>query len=587
MITHELKDLIRDRTDIVGLISEFIQLWKSGVNYVGLCPFHKEKTPSFHVSPSKGIYKCFGCGKSGDVIEFVKEFHGLPFNDALSFLGERCGIILESTNTKTNSMMQEIYEVLNYAMEFYNHQLMSSVGAKGLEYMKHREFEQLIDTFSIGYAGNDNGLYHALKDSCSIPALVNAGLIKSGNKRDFFKDRIMFPVRDYLGRVTGFSGRKLNNENNLPKYLNSPTTSVYDKSFALYGLYEAKNAIRLENTVYIVEGCTDVLSLHKAGIKNCVAVCGTSLTDSHLKRLEKYCGKAVIIFDGDNAGRHAVLRSLETGLNSGLKMRAVMLPEGEDPDSFSKRYGESLNEFLSQELNIVELVRKDLRPDIKDPDMEAEKTSFLIKTITGINDEVKKNAYLRHAGKIFGFNPAKYASVMKESDRKAKRSVHERQIVLLGDSFYSFPSTMVKDVEPEELNLFALLIRYPVVSDYVDFYLSDYHDIWSSDTAKTIFTHISGYLDNDKPLAAYSGFLEPFEYDCLSSLTLPFLSFFKGECNYEAVMDTLHSLLLRIELKNLLKEKGGIMSKKPSTDSVEEELEKIIARIELISALET
>ncbi len=345
MIPKDKIEEVRDRASIVEVVSEYVQLTKRGANHIGLCPFHSEKTPSFSVSEEKKIYYCFGCHATGSAITFLMNKEGMSFPDAVEDLARRYGVVIQRETGMAKSAVsgrERIYEALKAAQDYFSEALKSDAGGKAREYLKTRGHEgQLLDDFGVGFAPDGwEGCAGALKRKNIQPEwAVKAGLIikKDSGYYDRFRARIMFPISDARGRTIGFGGRSFGNAE--PKYLNSPESEVFKKGAVLYGLYQAKRAITAKDAVIVVEGYFDLLAMHKHGFDNSVATMGTALTVDHLRLLR---GNAVyLLFDSDEAGRRAAVRSLDLSLEGEAPCRAVLLPSGKDPDEFLSSSGAS------------------------------------------------------------------------------------------------------------------------------------------------------------------------------------------------------------------------------------------------------
>ena len=343
------KEEIKRAVDIVELISQFVQLKRAGQNYVGLCPFHSEKAPSFSVSPSKQMFHCFGCKKGGDLFAFWMAYHQVPFPQAMKDLAEKYHIALPETHPAHSgrgeaAQREALLRVNETAAQYFHHLLtQSNKGKPGRDYFEGRAVpEGIIKSFRLGYAADDwEGLTGFLKaKNADLEKAAQAGLIiprKSGGYYDRFRGRVVFPILNMRQQVVGFGGRVLDHA--LPKYLNSPETPVFQKSELLYGLHAAHGPIREKGRAVIVEGYTDVLALHKHGLFEAVATLGTALTRDHIRKLKGYAKEAVVVFDADAAGKAAALRSLPLFLEEGMSSRVMVLPENEDPDSFSNNHG--------------------------------------------------------------------------------------------------------------------------------------------------------------------------------------------------------------------------------------------------------
>ncbi|HEY3430788.1 MAG TPA: DNA primase [Cyclobacteriaceae bacterium] len=415
MISRNSIDDVKSRLDIVDVISDFISLKRSGQNYKALSPFTNEKTASFYVVPSKGIFKDFSSGKGGDAITFVMEHEGMSYMEAIKFLAKKYGVeIKEDASLEKDQAAQSerdgLYIVMNYAKEYFKEMLFKNDEGKsiGLSYFRERGFnDRNIEKFELGYALNEwHGLEKlALKSGYSQQALEKSGLIikkEDGKTYDRFRGRVIFPVHNLSGKVVAFGARILTKEKDQPKYINSPETEIYHKSNVLYGMYQAKNEIRKHDFCYLVEGYTDVMSLHQAGIENVVASSGTALTEEQIKLMRRFTENVTVLFDGDAAGIKAALRGIDLVLKGGLNVRIVLLPDGDDPDSFSKKMGttaliqylkDHTKDFISFK---IELYSADAA---KDPIKKAELIRDIVTSITAIPDPLKRTVYLQECSK--------------------------------------------------------------------------------------------------------------------------------------------------------------------------------------------
>ncbi|MCY0865977.1 MAG: DNA primase [Aquificaceae bacterium] len=337
-----LKDLL-GKIDIVDVISSYIELKRIGNNYAARCPFHPDDTPSFYVSPSKGIFKCFGCGVGGDAIKFVSLYENIDYWEAVERLAKRYGISIKLRRKEKDS---KLLIALQKVAEFYHEQLKESKQA--LEYLESRGISsRTISKFTLGFSGNTEKLIRLLSEEGLLEVYEKSGnitKIEEGFYRDLFKNRLIIPVRDIKGDVIAFGGRSL--DGSQPKYINSPESEVFKKRSTLFGLYEAKEYIREEGEVIIVEGYFDLMSLWQEGIRNCVAPLGTALTEEHALMLSKLVKRVVLLYDGDKAGRKAVRSSVPYLLKAGMQVRVVYLPEGEDPDSFVRKDPQALKSLI-------------------------------------------------------------------------------------------------------------------------------------------------------------------------------------------------------------------------------------------------
>ena len=355
---REIIDEVRRASDLLEVVQQFsqVKLKKRGQNWLGLCPFHNERTPSFNVNPERGYFKCFGCGKSGDVFAFVMETNGFTFGEALRTLAKRANIRLPERSRGGSEDDQQrrdpLYSALRFAADFFEIQLSES--QKAQDFIMAREFTaETVRRFRLGYAPDQwRGLLDAAtRHHITVDTLVAAGLVKQsekGNHYDVFRDRVVFPIWSSGNRIVGFGGRRLSTDKQTPKYLNSPETDVYHKSVVLYGLEKSRSAIRQNGEAILVEGYTDVLALHQAGVENVVAGCGTALTETQVKILGRYTKTLVLIYDADPAGIAAAEKALGLVLGNGLTPYVVSLPNGADPDSFVRDQGtDRFREFIA------------------------------------------------------------------------------------------------------------------------------------------------------------------------------------------------------------------------------------------------
>ena len=404
-----------DSAEIVEVVQDFITLKKRGVNYLGLCPFHNEKTPSFTVSPTKGIFKCFGCGRGGNVVNFLMEHEHLSYPDALKFLASKYHIeVIEKELTPEEIQQQNEREsllvVLKFAQQYFSELLFHHDDGItiGLAYFKERGFRQeILQKFGVGYALEQTDAFtkHAQNAAFKIDFLIKAGLTIQKDDRTFdrFSGRVIFPIHGLSGQVLGFGGRLLKSNSKMAKYINSPETEVYHKSRALYGMYYAKKAIVEKNKCYLVEGYTDVLAMHQAGIENVVASSGTALSVEQIRLIKRFSPVVTIIFDGDDAGLKAALRGVDLVLEEGLNVKVVVLPEGEDPDSYSKsisasefaRYiQENETDFIKFKTNLL------IRESQNDPIQKANLIREIVRSIASIPDGINRAVYLRECSSL-------------------------------------------------------------------------------------------------------------------------------------------------------------------------------------------
>jgi len=412
IIPDDKKEEIREAADIAEVVGDYVRLKRSGSGYVGLCPFHDEKTPSFHVTPSLGIYKCFGCGESGDVFSFVMEMEGIGFQEVLQTLADRYGISLpaiedDRQESEFHKLKEGIYHALKFAGLYFHRQLLELDEAdKAREYLEKRGYAgDIIKKFGLGYApAGGSALLRAAKAE-GIPEtyLQEADLIKPGSRNsgfyDTFRGRLMFPVFNPSGKLIAFAGRVLGNEKTA-KYVNSSQTPVYNKSDVVYGVNFSKNEIRKQEEAILVEGYTDVITLHKFGIRNVVASSGTSLTPGQIKILKRYGNRLTMIYDSDEAGRTAMKRGMNIALKEGMEVYLLELPQGEDPDSYVKQFGkESFDKFKQNEAEdfvSFSVHRAEESGMMEKPGDRTRVIHAVLKSISHIPEELDRQVYVQH-----------------------------------------------------------------------------------------------------------------------------------------------------------------------------------------------
>lgn len=426
MISDEKKEEVRAAADIVEVVSDYVKLKRSGSGYVGLCPYHDEKTPSFNVTPRLGIFKCFGCGESGDVFKFVMDQDGIGFTESIRQLGERYGVYIpEEENdepSESKQLREGILHALKFAGVFYYRNLIENEEAeKARKYLEDRGYSQeVFKKFGLGYApsGGSDLWKAAVNAGISEEYLLEADLIKESNRGDgyydTFRGRLMFPIFNPTGKVIAFAGRVLGNEKTA-KYINSSQTKVYNKSEVVYGVNFARNEIRRDKEVILVEGYTDVITLNQHGIENVVASSGTSLTEGQMKILHRYGERIVMIYDSDNAGRNAMKRGINIALAEGMEVQLLELPDGQDPDSFVKQFGkESFNELKKDESSdFVDflLQKAEEEGEMESPVAQKKLVTRILEAIAHIQDEIQRQIYVQYLHK-------KTQSFRKGTDRE-------------------------------------------------------------------------------------------------------------------------------------------------------------------------
>ena len=433
MITPDTISNILSAARIEEVVADFVSLKRRGTNYIGLCPFHNEKTPSFTVSPAKGIFKCFGCGKAGNTVNFLMEHEHYTYPEALRFLAKRYHIeIAEEEQTPEKIQEQNEKETLflinQFAQKYFEHTLFETEDGKaiGLTYLQERGFrDDIIRKFQLGYSkeGWDDFSSHAVSEGYKAEYLVKTGLSIPRENRliDRFHGRVMFPIHSTSGRIIGFGGRILTADKQTAKYLNSPESEIYNKSKSLYGLYFARNSIVAKNNCYLVEGYTDVISLHQAGIENVVASSGTSLTTDQVKLIQRFTPNITILYDGDPAGIKASMRGIDMILEQGMNVRIVLFPDNEDPDSFARKHrAAEVDEFILK--NAVNFIlfktRLLLKETAGDPVKKAELVKEIVNTIAIIPDGIIRTFFTRECSSLLAVPEQTLVNEMNKILRK-------------------------------------------------------------------------------------------------------------------------------------------------------------------------
>ena len=445
MISQDTIQQILSRIDILDVVGEFVKLKKRGASYLGLCPFHNEKTPSFTVSPAKEIYKCFGCGKSGNSISFIMEHEKYSYVDALKWLAKKYDIAIEETFATDEQRQQQqsaesLFIINNFAQQFFSKTLFETEEGQdiGLSYLKERGFrEDIIKKFQLGYSPEqrDSFTKEAIMKQFNTELLLKTGLVALRNEQlmDNYRGRVIFPIHNHSGKVLGFGARILKSNDKAPKYINTPENEIYVKSKILYGSYQARQAIDKADECLLVEGYTDVVSLHQAGIENVVASGGTSLTPDQLRLVKKYTNNLTIVYDGDAAGIKAALRGLDLALEEGLNVKLVLIPDKEDPDSYVNKVGAAdFIQFVQR--NKKDFILFQLEVALKDAGNDsvkkAEVVSRMAETIARINkaeDFTKQQDYIKQCAEILKIDEAGLHSLVNKFIRD-RISTQERKL---------------------------------------------------------------------------------------------------------------------------------------------------------------
>lgn len=522
MISKDTIDKIFDAVIIEEVVGDFVNLKKSGTSYKGKSPFTNEKTPSFYVVPHKGIYKCFSSGKGGNAISFLMEHEKYSYPEALRWAADKYGIEIEE-DKQTNEQLQHKSEreslaiVNTYAQKYFTEQMLNTDEGKsiGLGYFKERGYNlATTDKFLLGYCSDKWGSFttEAIEKGYDIEYLLKSGLTKEkdGNRFDFFRGRVIFPIRNISGKVIAFGARTLRSDKKIAKYYNSPESELYHKSKTLYGLYLAKNSIVKEDNCYLVEGYTDVISLHQAGIENVVASAGTSLTEDQIRKIKRYTQQITILYDGDSAGIKASFRGIDMILIQGMNVRIVLFPDGDDPDSFSMKHPEEVvAKYLKEEAKDFIVFKTDLLlGEAKDdPIKRAGLIKEIVKTISIIPDPVKRQVYLQECSKILSIDEDVLIQELNQDIRQnlnKKQRKHDQEKRRGGDSgpppvdIPDFDAMMhgkllkkeILDLDHQEKDVVRLLINYG--RHIINFKLEE-----DQFFTTTVSEYLLGEIDND------------------------------------------------------------------------------------------
>jgi len=479
MIDHATIERIIDAADISDVVSDFVTLRKRGVNQLGLCPFHNEKTPSFTVSSAKGIFKCFGCGKGGNSVNFIMEHENLTYPEALKWLARKYNIeIVEKEETEEQKQQKDDREsmmiVSSYAQKFFTRYLWDENEGRtiGLSYFRERSFrDDILKKFEVGFApdGKTPFTEAAQKEGYKIDFLEKTGLtIKREDwMRDRFAGRIMFPIHNIAGRVIAFGGRILKEDKKIAKYLNSPESDIYHKSRVLYGIFQAKREISKTEKCYLVEGYTDVLSMHQAGIENVVASSGTALTPDQIRLIKRFTPNITIIYDGDAAGIKASLRGIDLVLEEGMNVKVLLLPQGEDPDSFAKKMGAAdyLKYIEENEADFIQFKTRLLLKDTEnDPIKKARLISDVIHSVSVIPDAITRSVYIKECSKLLGVNEEVLYTEVRKQKGKQSEEFRKKEFKEKAKKVAAKPEPP-KEVKPtqflvEELEFLRFLLKH-------------------------------------------------------------------------------------------------------------------------------
>ena len=493
MIDHQTTERILSTANIVEVVQDYITLTKRGNNHIGLCPFHHEKTPSFSVNQARGIFKCFGCGEAGNAAKFIMKIEQVGFTDALKILAKKYHIEVEEREPDPQELAQrnerESLMVANaYAQRHFTHLLRNHPDGQniGMAYFRERGLqEHIVERFQLGYCLDQRDAFTrtAQHDGYALDVLVRTGLTvqrDDGSTFDRFAGRVMFPIHSVAGRVIAFGGRTLRSDKKVAKYLNSPESEIYHKSNSLYGIFFAKRSITQHNKCYMVEGYTDVLSLHQAGIENVVASSGTSLTTDQIRLIKRFTPNLTILYDGDAAGIKASLRGIDMVLEQGMNVKIVLLPEGEDPDSYARAHTEQevLEYINANETDFIRFKTKLLLREAQDdPIARASLITDLVKTIAIIPESITRSVYIKECAALMDIGEQVLATEVSKQRRERREQESRR-------SNTSTPTTTPADQQPDE-------VHTPTIPAYVT-------NIFCEEQERELIRFL--IRDGDKPL---------------------------------------------------------------------------------------
>lgn len=501
MISPQSIEQIKNRIDIIDVIGDYIKLKKRGVNYIGNCPFHNEKSPSFTVSQTKEIYKCFGCGKSGNAITFLMEHDKLSYVEALRWLAKRYNIDIEETEQSPQQkefqqIGDSLYIINNTASHFFEENLWNEDEGKSiaLSYLKERGFrDDIIKKFQIGYnpQAKDSLTKHLLTQQFNKDLLPKTGLSvlrQDGELQDNYRGRIIFPIHNNSGKIIGFGARIIGKNDKAPKYINTPENEIYVKSKILYGLYQARQIVDKNDECLLVEGYTDVVSLHQAGIENVVASGGTSLTIDQLRLIKKYTNNLTIIYDGDGAGVKAALRGLDMALEEGLNVKLVLIPDNEDPDSYVNKVGTTkFNEFVKNNkkdfiIFQLEIMMKDVNGDIAKKNEVVNHIAETLSKIDKQEDFIKQQEYIRKCSELLKIDEGGLIGLVNKYKRdklikdERKQNIEEVNIQLRNEESNNFHTQeFIANFEDlHERNVIRVLLEHGLKTWDDNLYIAQY-----------------------------------------------------------------------------------------------------------------
>ena len=502
-------ETIRDHNEITEVVGSYVQLKRAGSSFKACCPFHKEKTPSFHVNPTRQSFHCFGCGAGGDVFNFIMKYENLEFVPAAKFLADRAHLNVELETERgsggpavSTTVKDDLYRLHTLLRDWYQRCLQeSSQAAVARAYLEERELSgAAAETFGIGYAPARDVDWPtwAAKRKCSMDLLLSAGIVlrnDGGGWYDRFANRLMFPIQDESGRVIGFSGRVLPGDPRDAKYVNSPETPLFTKSKIIYALHHAKKEILEKREAIICEGQIDVIRCHLAGVKHAVAAQGTAITEEHARILKRFTDSIRLVLDSDNAGKKAAMRSADVLLAAGLNVRIASLPPGDDPDSLIRRAGGpaflTAVEAAVPELDFIIDSLMDAEP-VQDDGAIRRVARAVIETVANVPSELQRDQMLQRASRRLGMRPDVLAAEMRQVERRRNRTSNRAEEPEQEPTEISAPIIHPR----EELELIRLLIHYPLSSEYLTNYIDAAH--LQSPTCRTLFTLLTAHAADEQ-----------------------------------------------------------------------------------------
>jgi DNA primase len=529
VISRDTIEEVKSRIDIIDVISDFVTLKKSGQNYKGLSPFNDEKTPSFFVVPAKGIFKDFSSGKGGDAITFLMEHEGMSYVEALRYLAKKYSVDIKEDQASAEFQVEQseregLYILMNFAKDYFKNILKNDEEGQsiGLSYFQERGFqERTIEKFELGYAINswDKFSKEAISKGYSQELLERTGLVvkkEDGSSYDRFRGRVIFPVHNLSGKVIAFGARMMGKEKNQPKYINSPESDIYHKGSVLYGMYQAKNAIRQHDNCFLVEGYTDVISMHQSAVENVVASSGTALGEEQIKLIRRFTENVTVLFDGDAAGIKAALRGIDLILKGGLNVKVALFPDGEDPDSYSRKLGTTeFQKFLKENAKDFISFKADLYASeaAGDPIRKAESIKEIVHSISLIPDPVKRSVYIMETSSLLKISEGVLLSELNKiliTERRKREKDHfkeQEEAPFPVEAFEEIASEVKVDaqglIQLQERETIRLLLNYADESidhqNLADFLFHELEDVeFSNEIYREIYQQFKTALGHNQ-----------------------------------------------------------------------------------------